>query len=81
MATVAMLRDQLAELRMMIDHNDPVHVETEAAFAAIVAKIVHQTEIGPRGGFSGAMPKRLMLGTAEAYDALAGHERETEIDR
>ena len=85
MATVPMLRDQLAELRIMINHNDPAHVEAEAAFAAMVAEIMHQAEIGPSSGFARAMrstvrpkgqvaeplAKRLMLGTAEAYDPLA----------
>jgi hypothetical protein len=77
------LRDQFAELRIMIDCNDPAHVEAETAFAAMVTEITRQAEIGRRRGFARVKPPmrrkrqiveplatRLMLGTAEAYDAL-----------
>jgi hypothetical protein len=65
MPTPAMLQHQLAELRMLIDRNDPVHVEAEAAFAAMVAMVVHEAQIAD------PMANRMMLGTAEACDGLA----------
>jgi hypothetical protein len=59
-----MLRDQLAELRMMVDRNDPAHVEAEATFAAMVAEILGEAGFGPKGrslrknpAGSGALPK------------------------
>lgn len=48
MSTAVMLRDQLSELRMVIDHDDPAHVAAEAAFAAMVAEIMQAADIGPR---------------------------------
>jgi hypothetical protein len=69
MPTPIMLQNQLAELRMLIDRDDPVHVEAEAAFAAMVAKIVREAAIGD------SVAKRMMRGTAEACDALAEDAR------
>jgi hypothetical protein len=57
-----MLQNQLAELRMLIDRDDPVHLEAEAAFAAMVAQITREADL---------KANRMMLGTAEAYDGLA----------
>ena len=86
MATLPMLRDQLAELCIMIDRNDPAHVGAEATFEAMVREITHQAKISRRRGFTRVKPpmrrkrqiveplaKHLMLGTAEAYDALGDH--------
>jgi hypothetical protein len=48
MTTAVMLQDQLAELRMMIDLDDPEHIEVEVAFAAMVEEIMHEAEFRPK---------------------------------
>ena len=58
MTTAVMLRDQLAELRMMVDRNDPAHVEAEATFAAMVAEILDDAEFGPKDCSLGTNPAR-----------------------
>lgn len=97
MATALTMQHQLAELRLQIDFDDPVHAEAEATFAAMIARIVREAEVAdsiaklrddrnrlreelPReraeeGGVMAEqlidlMAERMMLGTAEAYDAL-----------
>lgn len=77
MPTTVMLQDQLAELRMLIDRNDPAHLEAETAFTAMVAKIMREAEMAESISkldaeqMTGSMVKCMMRGTAEAYDALA----------
>jgi hypothetical protein len=58
MTTAVMLRDQLAELRMMVDRNDPAHVEAEATFAAMVTEILSDTEFDPKDRSLGKNPAR-----------------------
>ena len=96
MATALTMQHQLAELRLQIDFDDPVHAEAEGAFAAMVARIVHEAEVADSiaklrddrnrqdelaGGrttsvqvmaeqLTDPIAERMMLGTAEAYDAL-----------
>ena len=49
MPTAITTRDQLADLRLMIDWGDPAQVEAEAAFAAMVSEIMHESGMGPKG--------------------------------
>jgi hypothetical protein len=74
MAITLTMQDQLAELRMLIKFDDPVHAEAEAEFAAMIARIVRGASVADSIG------TRMMLGTAEAYDGLEQHAecRQTE---
>jgi hypothetical protein len=81
MPTATTLRNQLAELGMMVDRDDPVQIEAEAAFAARVAAIIREAEIAENIAMwraeqlSELLAKRLVLGTAEAFDPLAAGNR------
>jgi hypothetical protein len=77
MATTLTMQHQLAELRMLIDFDDPVHPEAEAAIAAMIARIVRGASVAD------GMDRRMMLSTAEAYDGLEQHAecRQTEDKR
>ena len=93
MATLLTMQDQLAMLRMVIDRQDPVHVEAEAGFAAMVAKATHEVEISPGdhsirtlgecgpGRPDERLAIRLMRGTAEAYDALSIGDPTATVER
>ena len=48
MSTTVMLLDQLAELRMMIDRGNPVHVEAEVAFSAMVRELTRDGDAGSK---------------------------------
>lgn len=72
MPTAVTLRDQLAQLRMMLlDHGDPAHVAAEPEFVALVAEILCRAK---------ADTHTMMLGTAEAYDPLT-HDSRLDRDR
>jgi hypothetical protein len=77
MPTATMLRSQLTELRMMVDRDDPVQIEAEAAFAAMVAEIIHEAEIAENIAMwkeeqmSEPLAKPLALRSAEPFDPLA----------
>jgi hypothetical protein len=79
MPTAAMLQEQLAELRMVMDPDNPAHVEAEAAFAAIVSKLIREAELAENIAkwtaeqVADSMAKGMMLGTAEGYDGLSEH--------
>jgi hypothetical protein len=62
-----MLREQLAELAMLVNRNDPLQVEAEAAFARMVAEVLRGAEVGESKPDLSCM----MQGTAEAYDGMA----------
>jgi hypothetical protein len=84
MPIATMLRNQLAELRMAFDRDDPVQVEAEVAFSARVAAIIHEAEIAENIAMwkeeqmSEPLAMRLALGTAEAFDPLAAGTAESE---
>ena len=66
MTTTLQMQDQLAEIRMLMDRDDPVHVEAEAAFAAMIANIMHDADIAKNAARVGPEPMTAEWGAPTA---------------
>jgi hypothetical protein len=66
MTTMLQMQDQLAEIRMLMDRDDPMHVEAEAAFAVMIAEIMHGAGIAENAALVGSQPMTAERGTPTA---------------